>query len=114
MKSLITVPLFILMCSAALAQASEVHAVPAAPSDRIENRTERCTQGNERHELEYAHWNECLATRAGDAQSAREWALRARAECREVSVERRDGQDRPEQRPDIRQERARRRELARR
>ncbi len=107
MKSLLSVPFLILLCSAALAQASEAH-TPHAPAHPA------CAQGSERHELEYAHWNEYLANRAGDSQSARDWALRARAECREVAAERHDSPDRPEQRPDMRQERARRRELARR
>lgn len=110
MKSLLSVPLLILLCGASLAQANEARSLHAAPTHGVE----RCAQGSERHELEYAHWNEYLATRAGDIQSARDWAQRARAECREVATERHDAPDRPEQRPDLRQERARRRELARR
>ncbi|HMW53703.1 MAG TPA: hypothetical protein PKX01_01710 [Rhodocyclaceae bacterium] len=110
MKSLIPVSCLILLCGFAQAQASEAHTLRATPADRADT----CAHGGERHGLEYAHWNEYLATRAGDSQSARDWAERARAECRELASERRDGPERPEARPDVRQERARRRELARR
>ena len=81
-------------------------------AERVDVRQDRRALDGDRHEREFAHWNEYLANRAGDVQGARQWARRAQEVRRDVGADRRElFQDRQ----DLRQDRApRRTELARR